>query len=691
MGTSVSTPSIPSTSPPSTPPSPPSTPQTKQLKQSKQSPSIQLISIYKSQNSTTLKQQQNRKLQQAFNEKTMIIDNNRSQGQKTKHFTGYMTIEVKDKDGADLRRQIYDLLFTNPVYLNLLKQIVNDVQQCGKTNDCNKWVYCSPHVKCGPMEKAIEIERKSTAYMMTCFTPQLPRGTTPFWKFIRNNTPGNITGVWENDSRLFDLSSSSEKKTTGKFFLAAGPSASGKTSSGGNLIQLFYPGETFFCIDGGDYRQNLHTWQWIVLVMRKKGYSGLSNLMLSGSDVAEWVKGKLGGIGTMFDSGDIKELVVSYIADQQKKGAIGAINIYLPDTLNSKKNVAKIEALTRCVVKDRTTCLIYMHKTRFDCPFAPSYRCVGCDTGKKRAIIQGKKYSNSNYDTSLENGLMALCSKGNTFLYHNSGQQGRTSILQLISITNLEIQTRISYLTNLVGKTDTTTLTVEDTTTRDAFMKMNILIPFSLPYDNTGKPLRGGLLDEVKPPLFNNTTMKKNISKKCPKIHFMFPTMPIPRTQNQEKQQQSAIATITMNPVFSKSVPTSPQQPTTILSPSPPSPQVKIQSQVLPPPSKQVKTSSSPLSPPPSSPQVQTSSSPSSQVKTQQQVKTSSQVSKQQGTQNISQVKPLSAPILQNSNQQSTTILSPTISPSPTSNNLQKGRKQKNQSPSPSFSLSICQ
>ena len=662
-------------------------------------PTIQLTSIYKTpktpasssqQNSTTttLKQQQNRKLQQAFNEKTKIIATNPTQTQKTTHFTGYMTIQVKDKDGTtDLGRTIYDLLFTNPVYLNLLRQIGNNVQQCDKTNDCNKWVYCSSHVNCDLMKTAVEIESKSTAYMMACFSPQLPRGTTPLWKFVRNDTPGNITGVWKNDSRLFDLSSSSENKMTAKFFLAAGPSASGKTSSGGNLIQLFYPGETFFCIDGGDYRQNLHTWQWIVLVMRKKGYSGLSNLMLSGSDVAEWIKGKLGGIGTIFDAGDIKNLVVSYIADQQKKAKIGAINIYLPDTLNSKENVAKTEALTRCVVKDRTTCLIYMHKTRFDCPFAPSYRCVGCDTGKKRAIIQGKKYSASNYDKSLENGLMALCSKGNTFLYHNSGQQGHTSILQLISITDPVIQKRITDLTKLVGNTDTTTLTVEDTTTRDAFMKMNILIPFSLPFDNTGKRLRGGLLDEVNPPLFNNTTMKKNIPKKCPKIHFMFPTMPIPRTQNQEKQQQSAIATITMNPLFSKSVPTSPQQPTTILSPSPPSPQVKTQPQVLPPsPSSQVKTQPQVLS---SKQQVKTSLSPSPQVKTQpqvssskQQVKTSSQVSKQQGTQNISQVKPLSAPILQNSNQQSTTILSPTISPSPTSNNLQKGRKQKNQSPS---------
>ena len=67
--------------------------------------------------------------------------------------------------------------------------------------------------------------------------------------------------------------------------------------------------------------------------------------------------------------------------------------------------------------------LIYQHKTGEECPYDLQFQCVGTThSGKSRESDEGKKYSNSAYQHSMNQGLIELSNAPDMkFIIHNSG------------------------------------------------------------------------------------------------------------------------------------------------------------------------------------------------------------------------------------------------------------------------------
>jgi Cdc6-like AAA superfamily ATPase len=241
-----------------------------------------------------------------------------------------------------------------------------------------------------------------------------------------------LTGVWNYDKKYISLVSSENVKN--RLIFGFGPSASGKTFLMTTLLKLLqkkissFP-KTFLTIDGGIYREVSVVYQTIVDITKQFHY-GISNLAIR----------TISSIRPLFKSSWIKTQIIHFL----KKDKTQKFSLYVPETLSvcsSKSNCLKIIKKYNSIVNDNDWIgiMIYQHSFQKNCSFLDEYKCEGCyESGKKREVKQGKKYSKMSWNSSYKNGMKMMEKVPQyRFLIHNSGTDKRPSILTDFSKTPL--------------------------------------------------------------------------------------------------------------------------------------------------------------------------------------------------------------------------------------------------------------
>jgi hypothetical protein len=297
-----------------------------------------------------------------------------------------------------------------------------------------QWVVCKK--TCYEIaSEAISNEMSSTAYMLRVLSNSLISNNKADQKLYISyenkaevGEPGNLlTGNWEYDSKYFTIKKIGRgNNKSSRLIMGFGPSASGKTYWARNIINLLnnniesFP-STFFTIDGGDYRSLSYIYQIIIESAKKNGLGGVENLVLAGISVTS---------KNIFDSNIIKKQIIQYLSLSQIQDPTLFISLYVPETLGDcgaarpKSCTSKIDKYINVTNdKDWVGLMIYQHKTGEVCPHDLPYTCTGTTlSGKSRESIEGKKYSNSSFKHSMNQGLTELSAAPNLkFIIHNSG------------------------------------------------------------------------------------------------------------------------------------------------------------------------------------------------------------------------------------------------------------------------------
>lgn len=275
-----------------------------------------------------------------------------------------------------------------------------------------KWKKCDKDCF-DKLYKLIQNEIHSTAYILRLISNSIITTENGILQFEYNNQ--RLTGFWEDDFKNFKIKKLGNN-ITNRLIFGFGPSASGKTFWAENIIKLFsknnknFP-KTFLSIDGGLYRELSETYQYIINNLNKNNIGGFYNLVTAG----------LGGSKSLFKSSKIKKSIINFLENQSN------ISLYVPITLGGcYKSWCLSEYRPYInIVKDPKWIglLIYQHKTGLDCPYRNEFRCVGCtESGIDRETKEGKKYSSTAYNMSMNNGLIAIKNApGGIFEIHNSG------------------------------------------------------------------------------------------------------------------------------------------------------------------------------------------------------------------------------------------------------------------------------
>lgn len=317
-----------------------------------------------------------------------------------------------------------------------------------------KWVVCK--ATCYNIaSNAINKEMYSTAYMLRVLSNSLISNNKADQKLYISyenkaevGEPGNmLTGKWNSDSKYFTIKKIGRgNNKSSRLIMGFGPSASGKTYWAQNIIKLLnnniesFP-STFFTIDGGDYRSLSYIYQIIIESAKNKGLGGVENLVLAGISVTS---------KNIFDSNIIKKQIIQYLSLSQKQDPPLFISLYVPETLGDcgmmrpkscNKKIKEYMNLTND--NDWVGLMIYQHKTSEECPYDLEYQCTGTtSSGKTRESVEGKKYSNSSFQHSMNQGLKEASTAPNLrFIIHNSGgkkymNQINKSIFMDMSVTS---------------------------------------------------------------------------------------------------------------------------------------------------------------------------------------------------------------------------------------------------------------
>lgn len=363
----------------------------------------------------------------------------------------------------------YDNYFVN-IRTEIENKIPTDTVQY--PYEPRRWASCTK--KCYDIaSKAINNEMNSTAYMLRVLSNSLISNNKADQKLLISyenkeeiGEPGNLlTGNWKHDSKYFTITKIGKgTNTTSRLIMGFGPSASGKTYWARNIIKLLHDNiesfpSSFFTIDGGDYRSLSSIYQIIIESAKKNGLGGVENLVLAGISITS---------KNMFDSNIIKKHVIEYLTLSQEQNPNLFISLYVPETLGDcgalrpKSCSSKIDKYIK-VTNDKNwiALMIYQHKTGEDCPHELSYKCTGTtSSGKSRESIEGKKYSNSSFKHSMNQGLTELSTAPDLrFMIHNSGgkkhmnqlnksifmDMSQTSPFTTENITELEEQYNCTY------------------------------------------------------------------------------------------------------------------------------------------------------------------------------------------------------------------------------------------------------
>lgn len=338
---------------------------------------------------------------------------------------------------------------------NLRNDIKDKLPEPATTKEYEKkqWLTCS-NVCYNITSKAILNEIKSTAYMLRVLSNSLISYNKCNQKLYisyentnENGEPGNLlTGNWEYDSKHFTITKIGKgDDTNSRLIMGLGPSASGKTYWARNVIELLnqnisdFP-STFFTIDGGDYRSLSYVYQIIIESAKNKGLGGIDNLVLPGISMTK---------KTIFDSNVVKKDIIKYLNNSKTKNSKLYISLYVPETVGDcgkyrpKSCDSKIKGYVELTQdKNWVALMIYQHKNGDDCPYDLQFQCIGTNySGKSRESEEGKKYSDSAYQHSMNQGLIEISKAPNMkFIIHNSGgkkykNQLNKSIMMDMSVT----------------------------------------------------------------------------------------------------------------------------------------------------------------------------------------------------------------------------------------------------------------
>jgi hypothetical protein len=249
----------------------------------------------------------------------------------------------------------------------------------------------------------------------------------------------------EYDVYLYKINKGNEDiknkiKNDGRLIMGFGPSASGKTHCAKSIIKLLKSLEgdfptVFFTVDGGIAREQSIIYKYIINLLNIYGISGFNNMKMSGLNLT--------GKGSMFNSSSIKNEVESYLTKLKKSISKNnnnnlKFNLYIPETLgycgikDCKKKYQKYIDLTNNEI-GWIGLYIWQHNLgSIECNYISKYKCVGCtQSGMKREVQEGKKYSNSQYYTSEKNGLYEVINNAPIkFKIHNSGTINNQSIIE---------------------------------------------------------------------------------------------------------------------------------------------------------------------------------------------------------------------------------------------------------------------
>ena len=189
-----------------------------------------------------------------------------------------------------------------------------------------------------------------------------------------------------------------------RLIMVFGPSASGKTSSSGEMIKMFsksYPDfpTCFMTLDGGKFRKASKIFQMII-----------HQAAIHDVDIASH---------NIFPK--VKHTIMKYYENQVAKYNT-MISLYIPITLG-KSYIQSYSTYVE-LTKDTNWIGVFIWQHKFDCIYEGKYKCNGCaKSGIEREKIEGKKYKLYKWEASMERGLNEVKkAKGGFYCIHNGGR-----------------------------------------------------------------------------------------------------------------------------------------------------------------------------------------------------------------------------------------------------------------------------
>ena len=323
----------------------------------------------------------------------------------------------------------------------------------------------------------IKEESDSTLYMLMCFRKSIfdedgksldDKGSKKI-KFI---IPGNIefTNIWQEDKQNIKfVNSDKPSKDFDDFNLLItgfGPSAAGKTFLIKNLLSNLrnygkkqsreFVSEFTITIDGETFRENSMIFNCVLMLSHLQGLLGFENADKSAATTVDQVKAgtkvyitkpaknqlikrikekeipkikkeksdkpaiaRLSLLNTTDLKSNFKKFLKHNDDDKPNSQIFGGnFNIYLPDTLSS--SVFDINKYIFLNSNEKFVIYMLIFQCKNGCKF-----CKGTsESGERRGLESGKKYSSKSYTKSLDNGIDTL-KKGEKgllrLLIHNSG------------------------------------------------------------------------------------------------------------------------------------------------------------------------------------------------------------------------------------------------------------------------------
>lgn len=333
-------------------------------------------------------------------------------------------------------------IWFNDAYKKISEILPSNIKStCGLIGP--KWMNCKD--KCyTEISKLVKHEIESTAYIIRAISNSLLtiNPESKIWFNVTNVK--YLTGIWESDKDKIDITIGTEPPVVGerlnsvpivdalgpnpiksRLIMGFGPSASGKTYWAKSIIEILSGMENsfpkdFITIDGGVYRESSAIYQTVIIIVKKTNDSGVKNLVSAGVSLLYSV--------TLFNSDIIKKTITTYLQLQSNKIPI---SLYVPETLGSCGYGGLINCYAKYkkfidITKDESSwigLLIWQHKTGLECNYIDEYKCVGCtESGKQREKKEGKKYSNSAWEHSYNQGLKEMMkAPGYKYNIHNSG------------------------------------------------------------------------------------------------------------------------------------------------------------------------------------------------------------------------------------------------------------------------------
>jgi hypothetical protein len=278
----------------------------------------------------------------------------------------------------------------------------------------------------------IERETKTTAFFLRVLCNSV-LGNKKNIKIICDTFTGNL----ETDIHTIKIIMKKDKKCKDRLVFGFGPSASGKTFLVTKVLDLFrknvphFP-KTFLVIDGGVIRESSVVYKTIVNIIQDHFKVGISNL----SQPTIYSVIHLEKI--LFPQKKIKKNIVFCLSKQETRFSLFVPETlsYCGSTLRSKGRDVSCNKLVQKynkIVKDDEWIgiMIYQHKNKTSCSFSKEYSCEGClESGKKREMMEGKKYSNVSWNHSFQIGMkMMKEAPGYSLLIHNSGSKDRPCLV----------------------------------------------------------------------------------------------------------------------------------------------------------------------------------------------------------------------------------------------------------------------